>query len=111
MTDNLAPSPLPRPTSPRAHLSDLAPLAPTLRGEGEGHVLKQDDLAPPDEWQERLRDAVAETLRRRAAKAALRAERATARAYGLRARHAAKLARNRRPPSTDSSTGPTTKES
>jgi len=45
------------------------------------------------EWQERLRAAVAETLRKRAARAAYRAERATARAYGLQARHHAKLNR------------------
>jgi hypothetical protein len=34
MTPNLAPSPLPRPTSPRANLVDLAPSPPLYRGRG-----------------------------------------------------------------------------
>lgn len=52
-------------------------------------------MTTDEEWQERLRAAVEETLRRRAAKNALRAQHAEARAYGLRQRHARKLARNR----------------
>lgn len=46
-----------------------------------------------DEWQERLRAAVAETLRKRAAMAAIRREHATRRSYGLLKRHARKLNR------------------
>lgn len=45
------------------------------------------------DWQERLRAAVAETLRVRAAKAALRRHHAQARAYGLQQRHTRKLGR------------------
>ena len=47
-----------------------------------------------DEWQERLRAAVAETLALRARKAAMRAEFAERRKHGLIARHNAKLRRN-----------------
>ncbi len=46
-----------------------------------------------EQWRERLRTAVAETLRVRAAKAALRRHHAQARAYGLQQRHARKLGR------------------
>lgn len=53
--------------------------------------MTEEELA---EWQERLAEAVAETLRRRAARATFLAERAAARAHGLRARHEQKLARN-----------------
>lgn len=47
-----------------------------------------------DEWQERLRDAVAETLRKRARRRADRQAFAERRNHGLAARHAAKLRRN-----------------
>ena len=46
-----------------------------------------------DEWEQRLRAAVAETLRRREARKQLRAQAAIARAHGLKARHQAKLNR------------------
>lgn len=46
------------------------------------------------EWQERLRTAVAETLRLRAARVAQRAEFAQRRRHGLVQRHAQKLRRN-----------------
>ena len=46
-----------------------------------------------EEWQERLRSAVAETLRRRAARAAVRSDLDAARQAGLAARHRQKLAR------------------
>lgn len=48
-----------------------------------------------EEWQERLRAAVEETLRRRAAKKAERLEFQTRRNHGLVQRHAAKLARKK----------------
>jgi hypothetical protein len=51
-----------------------------------------------DGWEQRLRDAVADTVRRRAEAAAWRAEFAERRDHGLRARHAAKLARTHNNP-------------
>lgn len=43
------------------------------------------------EWQERLRAAVADTIRRRAARRQQHQDFAAARAYGLQQRHARKL--------------------
>jgi hypothetical protein len=57
--------------------------------------LPQDQPRTKDhEWEERLRAAIAETLALRARKAAMRAEFAERRRYGLGQRHAQKLARN-----------------
>ncbi|MFD4206255.1 hypothetical protein ACFWRG_09715 [Micromonospora tulbaghiae] len=47
------------------------------------------------EWEQRLRSAVDETLRRRAARRQLREQHQAARNHGLRHRHAARLARTR----------------
>jgi hypothetical protein len=47
-----------------------------------------------DEWKERLRAAVAEVLARRQRKAAIRADLARTRSYGLEARHTNKLRHN-----------------
>jgi hypothetical protein len=49
--------------------------------------------AESQEWQERLRRAVEQTLRRRAARAEIRRELAHLRQHGLQARHANKLNR------------------
>jgi hypothetical protein len=68
------------------------------------------ELLTEQEWLERLQRITDEAARKRMAKLMMREERKRARAYGLPIRHAAKLARNRRPPSTEPSTGPPTKE-
>jgi hypothetical protein len=51
-----------------------------------------------DEWEERLREAVAETLRKRARRKAERQELAQRRQHGLASRHNAKLARKKEQP-------------
>jgi hypothetical protein len=48
-----------------------------------------------EEWRERLEQIVAQVNRKREAQRAQRTELSRRRWYGLRARHAAKLARNR----------------
>lgn len=56
----------------------------------------RDDFSDLPDWvSAHLHEAVAETLRRRAAKNAMRAELAERRAYGLQQRHAQKLRRIR----------------
>lgn len=45
------------------------------------------------EWQDRFAEALAETMRKREARSELRSQLSRRRAFGLKARHAAKLAR------------------
>lgn len=56
-----------------------------------------------EEWEKRLRAAVAETLRKRQQRRAERAEFKRRRDHGLAARHSAKLARTRNPLRTNES--------
>lgn len=77
----------------RVGMSGKDPVTSTDSG---GNDVGETIAVPTDqEWQERLRRAVEETLRRRAAKVRQRQGHAQARAYGLQQRHAAKLARMR----------------
>lgn len=60
----------------------------------EASVPRRDD-GTADSWPERFRQQLAETARRKAAIAAIRAEMATRRAAGKRYLHRRKLGRNR----------------
>ena len=69
---------------------------PEDQGRTKDHYLYTDE-----EWRRRLEAAIAETLRKRAAKRDERADHLERRRHGKAKLHAIKLARLRRPPSTD----------
>lgn len=84
---NLAP---PRP----GHTPTTSPPRPLAIGEGEGaHLGAYPNVPLEEELQERLKATVAETLRRRVSRAAIRRDLDARRQAGLTARHAQKLAR------------------
>jgi hypothetical protein len=91
-------------SDPRNGVSGPGPegIHPTLR---TGPLTTGPEGPPEDQartkdhsWQERLQALVDEAVRKRQAKADQREQFARSRAHGLQQRHAAKLARNRRPP-------------
>jgi len=94
------PSSQPRPTSSRDEVPGPRPLVPPYRDEDEGRgigpTLFQDHEDEVAEWQERLQAAVAETLRKRAARRTERAELDARRKAGLVQRYVLKAARLRR---------------
>lgn len=93
MTDTSPPRPERAPSRPGHISSDLAPSPPPFRGEGAGHTSGHTDLAPLENWRQRLDAAVAETERKRAARRDERRRLDAARKAGKAAAHALRLAR------------------